>query len=155
MIRLFLSFLVMTISLISCQPGNREYVNYKDLSPGLKWLSEDVREFEVPVENTDMTYNMILSFRYVSGFSHEVLKVKVTEISPDGNESVQTYELKIRDKNGDYIGDPALEIWDSEHLVEKNKKYKERGVYTYRIKHDMPDDPLTSVLEIGLILERP
>ncbi|MFW5821552.1 MAG: hypothetical protein ACOCWA_09685 [Bacteroidota bacterium] len=154
MIRLLLSLFLLTFSLFSCQPGNREYINHKDLSPGLKWVKEDVREFEVPVENTDVAYDMLLSFRYASGFSHQFLKVKVTEVSPDGNERVETYDLKIRDDQGNYIGDPALEIWDSEHLIEKNKKYGASGIYTYRIEHNMPDDPVTSVMEIGLILDR-
>lgn len=145
---------IFVFFLISCHPGNREYVKHKDLSPGVEWLKKDVREFKVPVEDINTAYNMLLTFRYVTGFRHQFVKVQVTEISPDGSKNVKTYDLKVREVNGQYIGDPGYDIWDSEHLVEAGKRYKEPGTYTYRIEHVMPVDPLNLAMEIGVILDR-
>ena len=80
--------------------------------------------------------------------------MKVTETSPVGKEIVKEYDLKVRSDNGNYIGDAGLDIWDSDHLVEAAKMYSETGTYTYRIEHIMPDDPLTLVMEIGMILDK-
>ena len=153
MIRL-LTVLAMTISLIACQPKERVYVKHKELSPGLEWLKKDVREFKVPVEDNSIAYNMSLSFRYVHGYQYQVAKVKVTETSPSGKETVKEYDLKVREDNGDYIGKAGLDIWDSEHLVEPNKRYEETGNYIYVIEHNMPNDPLIFTMEIGVILDR-
>ena len=152
MIRL-LTVLAMTISLIACQPKERVYVKHKELSPGLEWLKKDVREFKVPVEDNSIAYNMSLSFRYVNGYQYQVAKVKVTETSPSGKETASEYDLKVREDNGDYIGEAGYDIWDSEHLVEPGKKYEETGSYTYLIEHNMPNDPLNFVMEIGVILD--
>lgn len=145
---------IFAFFLISCHPENREYVKHKDLSPGVEWLKKDVREFKVPVDDINTAYDMFLTFRYASGFRHQFVKVQVTEIHPNESENVSTYELKVREDNGQYIGDPGYDIWDSEHLVEAGKLYEEAGTYTYRIEHIMPVDPLNFAMEIGLILDR-
>ena len=62
--------------------------------------------------------------------------------------------LKIRNEAGEYLGEAGGDIWDSEHLVEANKKYDEQGTYSYRITHVMPQDPLNFGMDIGVILDK-
>ena len=145
---------VAITSLIACQPEGRVYIEHQDLSPEVEWLKKDVREFEVPIDDNSTTYNMSLSFRYVNGYQYQVAKVQVTEIAPSGKEAVREYELKVRKDNGEYIGEAGYDIWDSEHLIEQNRKYEETGTYTYKITHVMPTDPLNLVMEIGVILDK-
>ena len=97
---------------------------------------------------------MSLSFRYANGYQFNVAKVRVTETSPSGIVSIRTYNLETRDESGAYLGEAGLDIFDSEHLVEPNKKYKEKGSFTYLIEQDMPDDPLHYAMEIGLIIDK-
>lgn len=149
-----LTILIIALGIFACQSEGRIYAEHRELSPELAWLRKDAREFKVPINDKSIAYNMSLSFRYFDGYEDQVLKVKVTETSPGGIETVKEYDLKVREENGDYIGEVAYEIWDSEHMVESNKKYQETGTYTYVIEHNMPKDPLHSVMEIGVILEK-
>jgi len=152
--RKLLTILAVTASLLACQPENRIYIEHQELSPEIEWLKKDVREFKVPIEDNSIAYNMSLSFRYASGYQYQTANVKVTETSPSGKEIVKEYELKVRESNGDYIGEAGYDIWDSEHLVEPNKKYKETGTYTYVIEQNTPVDPLNFAMEIGVILDK-
>ena len=129
--------LILAAGFFSCQPEGRVYIEHQELSPDLEWLKKDVREFKVPIEEINSTYNFSLAFRYATGYQYQHAMVKVTETSPGGAVTVKEYELKVREKNGDYIGEAGFDIWDSEHLVETNKKYTEAGTYTYviRAKH--------------------
>lgn len=145
---------LILISLIACQPEGRVYVEHKKLSPDVEWLKEDSKEFKVPIEDASQPYKMSLSFRYANGYQFQIAKVKMTEISPSGKEQTYNYTLKIREDNGEYIGDAGYDIWDSEHLVEPAKKFQETGEYTYIIEHDMPNDPLNFAMEIGIILDK-
>ncbi|MCA1764519.1 MAG: gliding motility lipoprotein GldH [Flavobacteriales bacterium] len=95
-----LTALFLAAVLIGCQPEGRIYVEHKELSPDLEWSKEDKREFKVPVEDNTALYDMRLSFRYATGYQYRVVKVKVTETSPAGEETVSEYELKVRDENG-------------------------------------------------------
>lgn len=148
-----ISLAVLLITLVSCQPEGRIYSEHKELSPDLEWKKEDQREFKVSIPDTSKNYNLSIAFRYASGFQYDKAKVRVTEINPEGVASVYQYDLKVRDKNGDYIGEPGLDIWDSEHLVEEGRSYDQKGNYTYIIEHVMPQDPLHFAMEIGLIVD--
>jgi gliding motility-associated lipoprotein GldH len=139
--------------LVGCTPEGRMYEKHKELSPNLEWLKADKREFQVPIENNNLSYKLSLTFRYATGYQFRTANVQVTEISPAGNEQVNEYTLTVRNENGEYIGEPGYDIWDSEHLVEANKTYSETGTYTYRITHIMPQDPLNFAMEIGMILD--
>lgn len=146
--------LIVAIVFISCQPEGRVFVEHQDLSAELEWLKEDVKEFKVPVKDNSINYNLSLTFRYANGFPYPNAMVKVTEISPSGKETVSEYDLKVRKENGEYIGEPGYDIWDSEHLVVPNKKFEETGTYTYRIEQNTPVDPLNFVMEIGIALDK-
>jgi gliding motility-associated lipoprotein GldH len=149
-----LSILALSLGLFACQQEGRIYVDHQELSPNIEWLQKDKREFKVPIEDNSIDYKMSLSFRYASGYQYKVAKVKVTEISPSGKESVNEYDLKVRKDNGDYIGEPGFDIWDSEHVVTPKIKYEETGTYTYVIEHIMPSDPLNFAMEVGVVLDK-
>lgn len=149
----YIVFASLILTLFSCHPEGRVFVEHQELSPEVEWLKKDVRTFEVPVEDVNMKYKLSLSFRYANGFQYQAARVKVKEISPNGNETIESYDLKVRNDDGSYIGDAGYDIWDSEHLIIPNKSYQEKGVYTYIIEHDMPNDPLNFAMEIGVILD--
>jgi gliding motility-associated lipoprotein GldH len=155
MIKYKLLFAAMVSGLLlSCQPSDRVFIEHRDLSPELEWKREDARTFEVPIEDPNATYKMLIGFRFATGFPYQYAKVRVLEQTPSGNTSENVYSLKIRENNGDYIGEPGLDIWDSEHLVEPTKNYKEKGTYTYTISHDMEKEIMPLSMEVSLILDK-
>lgn len=145
--------LFISILLLSCQPEGRVFIEHQELSPELEWLKDDVRTFKVPIEDNNRPYNMSLSFRFANGYQYELARVSVTEISPSGTETTKEYELTVRHADGSYKGEPGYDIWDSEHVIEVNKIYSEKGTYTYTIEHIMPVDALNFAMEIGIILD--
>lgn len=149
-----LTVIAIATSLMACQSEDRIFIEHQELSPELEWLKKDVRTFKVPVADNSQTYNLSLSFRYASGYQYQTANVKVTETSPSGKETVNEYDLKVREANGDYIGEPGFDIWDSEHVVEANKQYEEAGTYTYVIEQNTPVDPLNFAMEVGVILDK-
>ncbi|MFK7756760.1 MAG: hypothetical protein AB8B53_07495 [Flavobacteriales bacterium] len=138
----------------SCTPENRMYEEHQVLSPDIEWLKEDMKTFEVNVLDSSYQYEFNLAFRYATGYMWNEAKVIVKEISPSGKETTTPYSLKIKEDNGDYIGEAGYDIWDSTHLVEPNKTYSETGDYTYVISHDMPRDDFPFAMEVGLIIDK-
>jgi gliding motility-associated lipoprotein GldH len=149
-----LILLLLVSSFMACQPEGRVFIEHQALSPEVEWLKKDKRTFKVPIEDAAQVYNFMLTFRYANGYQYRTAMLKVTETSPSGKESVNEYELQIRDEKGNYLGDPGYDIIDSEHLVEPNKKYEETGTYTYVIEHIMPNDPLNFAMEVGIIVDK-
>lgn len=149
-----LIILLIATGLTACNKEGRVFEEHQDLSPEVEWLKKDFKTFKVPVLTINQAYDFSLAFRYANGYQYPTVNVKVTETSPSGKEVVKEYELKVRETNGDYIGKPGYDIWDSEHLVEPNKKYEETGNYTYKIEQNTPVDPLNFAMEIGVVLDK-
>jgi gliding motility-associated lipoprotein GldH len=148
-----LAILTLALTITGCQPEGRVYSEHQELSPKIEWLKSDIKTFKVPITDVNMIYNMSLSFRYATGYAYPSVMVKVTEKSPSGIEIITDYDLQLVNEQGEYIGEAGLDIWDSEHLVESNKKYDETGDYTYTIEQNTPVDPLPYSMEIGIILD--
>ncbi|MCE2743183.1 MAG: hypothetical protein LW701_06420 [Fluviicola sp.] len=145
---------ILLTVLYSCQSKKVVFEENQQLSPGLEWLTKDIKTFKFDLKDTKATYKSTLLFRFTEGFQYKSFKVKVIEISPSNEEKSTIVNLKIINDNGEYIGEPALEIWDSKHVINDNLMYKEDGLYTYRIESLFPSKSLASAMEIGLRIEK-
>jgi gliding motility-associated lipoprotein GldH len=123
--------------LLSCQPEGRVYNEFKVLSPNLEWLKKDVRVFSIPVSQSEIGYNLSLSFRHSDAYMRNNLKVKITETSPSGVEKVLNHTVKLKDESGKFVGEPGFDIWDVEDVIESNYQYLEIGTYEYKIEHQI------------------
>lgn len=150
----YIFIITLLVALAGCQSKNRIFSENQELSPQVEWLKNDVKTFSIPVHETAPSYSLSVAFRYTEGIALKSIKVKVVEVSPSKKEVTKIYDLQIIDENGEYIGEPALSIFDSEHLVEANKKYSEKGTYTYKISHEMPVEALSMAMEIGMLLDK-
>ena len=149
---ILVTFTIMILA--SCSDGNRIYEEHQDLSPDVEWLKKDVRIFEAEITDVSIPYNISLAFRYATGYPFDIAKIKVTHVNPDGEELSKTYDLQIRDKEGNYLGEAGYDIWDSEHLIEEGVLFNKAGKYTFKVEHDMPYDPLVMAMEVGVIIDK-
>jgi len=120
----------------------------------MTWLRTDERSFRIEVDDPEATYDLFVAFRYAEGYPYSFLRVRVSEEMPNGTKSEKQYVLHIKDEEGDYIGEPAFQIWDSEHLVEKGKIFSQKGIYLFTVSHEMTDERIPLAMEIGLILKK-
>lgn len=142
-----------SLALTSCN-NNVIFEENQDLSPNLCWKKEDKKIFKVNIDDIDAHYQIQLNFRYTEGFSSDDMKVLLKEIAPDKSEKETEHVLKIKNKNGEYIGEAGLDIWDSEHIILKNYKFQHKGVYTFEISENMPVEKVLFSMEIGLVIEK-
>ena len=145
--------IVLTV-LCSCQSKNIVFEENQQLSPGLEWLTKDIKTFNFESKDSKTNYKSYLLFRFVDGFQYKSFKVKVTQISPSNIEKSTIVNLKIINDNGEYIGEPALDIWDSEHVINENLSFSENGQYKFKIESLFPSVSLPSAMEIGLRIEK-
>jgi gliding motility-associated lipoprotein GldH len=153
-LKLILFISLLSLGLSSCSNENEILNDFQDLSAELEWNKTDVKTFEVESTSNSDFYKMTVPFRFIEGLPYQYVKIRITEISPSGEETRKDYELKVREDSGDYIGDPGMDIWDSEHVIEEQFVFREIGHYKFKIEHNMPNDPLHNAMGIGLIIEK-
>ena len=145
---------ILLTVLCSCQSKNIVFEENQQLSPGLEWLTKDIKTFNFDLKDSKAKYKSYLLFRFTEGFQYKSIKVKVTQISPSNIEKSTIVNLKIINDKGEYIGEPALDIWDSEHLINENLTFLENGQYKFIIESLFPSKSLHSAMEIGLRIEK-
>jgi gliding motility-associated lipoprotein GldH len=130
------------------------FSEHQTLSPDYEWLKKDKRSFIIPIDDTKQKFNLSLSFRYANGYPYKSVLVNLEIKSPSGKINQKNYELIVRKEDGSYIGDAGYDIWDSEHLIEKDIAFNEKGDYTFTLSQATPNDPLNFAMEIGVILDK-
>lgn len=146
--------LLIALVLSACAPDNRVYKKRLDLSPNVEWKLDDVKAFTFEIQDTTLFYELIVDLRYITGFPFDLSILDAKFTAPDGSDFSHQYQLKIRKENGEYIGDPGLDLWDVEQVIEEKFKFEQLGKYTISFTHAMPIDPLPYVLELGLVVNK-
>lgn len=117
------------------------------------WRKSEAKNFELEVEKPiSATGKMVL--RYVEGYQFDNAMVKISYVSPSKQLNEATYQIKVKDQNGDYLGEPALEMWDVEYEIPNKFALTEAGTYQFKLEHVMPVDNLPFVLEVGFVLKK-
>ncbi len=148
-----LFLLVIIAGLMACNP-DRVYESHQKSFPKHRWYKEKALTFEPTISDTTGKYNISVALRHVYGFQHPAMKVRLTVITPSGNENTETYTFPVFGKESQYRSDCSGDICDLESLIIEGVSYKETGTYKYTIAHDMDVDPLQNVMEVGLIIEK-
>ena len=119
-----------------------------------EWKKGEIKTFEIPINDNRFSKEMILDLRYATGYPYDKIYMKVIEIDPQGQRTIRDVDFRIRDEQGGFIGDKALDIIDLQYILDANKTYPMHGQYTYQIEHAMPSNiqTLHYVMEIGLTL---
>ncbi|UTW62131.1 hypothetical protein KFE98_19305 [bacterium SCSIO 12741] len=145
--------LMLTVTLVGCD-SNKVYEEHQELSDNVEWKREDSRTFKVKIEDTSVPYNLSISFRYANGFAYRTLKLKSIETGPSGTTTEAEYDLLLVDEKGDYIGEPGYDIWDSDHLVVRNRRFDEPGIYTFTLEHAAEEEVVNLAMEVGMIVKK-
>ena len=147
-------FLILSvIGLSSCDP-NVVYQEFDKDFPDYQWYESKILEFKPEITDTAAKYNVYLELRHVYGFPFENFNVLVTLTSPSGVKIEQDYNYPVMGPEHKYLSDCAEDLCDLKTLIEENVKFTESGTYIYNVKHEMPVDPVPTVMEYGLIVEK-
>lgn len=145
---LIIFFIFATSFFTACNDIYRDFQSVKDM----KWYDTDVKTFNVTIPE-DGNYDLIFAMRYSTGYPFTSLKINIKQITPESKTLEKDAEFSITDKNGKYIGDVTGQLWDIENVFSENTFLK-KGKYSFKIKHNMNNNPVILVIDIGLIVRK-
>jgi len=148
------SYLILIIFFFvaSCDP-NRLYEDNKEI-PDYSWQADNKIPFEISIIDTGVWYNFYINIRHTSFYQFSNLWVKVYITSPSGKIQEESIELKLAEKDGQWLGSGMGDIWDNAILVQKGLKFRESGNYLFELQQNMRREKLRFIMDVGVRIER-
>ena len=144
-----LSFLVVLLA-SSCG-GNAIYKEYVSL-PGYVWSKSNTVVLNATLDKAVPNANVFINVRYGTAYPFESLVVALKTTTPSKKSSTQSYTIPLRDANDKNLGSGMGDMWDVPFIVAKNTAL-EAGTYTYELSHQMPDDDIPMLVDMGIQID--
>jgi len=122
--------------------------------PDEKWEKKEALTFVYSISEVGEKYNIFVNLRHSSAFYDKKLKLKITIVSPSGNEDSFTEVLNIKNIRGKFKSDCIGDYCDLKELIKKKYKFKEAGEYKMKIEHLSDREFISNVMRLELIVEK-
>ena len=146
-------FICLTVCLFSgCQ---NEVVFEKNIPVStFDWGLTDTLQYNVQIKDTISKYDISLAIRHRDIYEYLNLYVNIKTILPNGEIKSELVSLPLCDESGKWLGKCSGDICFSRILLLKKTVFSTPGNYTFLINHEMRQQSLKNVLDIGLRLTK-
>ena len=145
---IFILFIVF-----SCD-SSRLYEDYVDMDESF-WHMDSVQYFSFTVEETDLQYNILATFRNASSYPFYNLYFQYSIL--DSSRQIVKQELKevnfFDPKTGEPYGSGLGDLFDHRVPLEEQFTFAHEGNYTIALQQFMRMDTLPFILSVGARVE--
>ena len=146
------TYLLVMLLLLSC---NHVYKEYDKASfPVYIWKSGQEIAFSPNIEDIEQTYTLTVAIRHVYGIPASEIGISIRSIAPSGKETINTYNLEIKNSSNEYAGSCAGDLCDLEKMVNENLKFDEPGEHKFIITHNIRGKNIPGIMEVGMIIDK-
>ena len=149
--KLFYIFLVLSF-LTAC---DTEVVYEKSIPVNTYgWKIADTLVYQIDIEDSAQRFDLSMAVRHRDVYDYTNLYVKIITKLPNGELKSELVSLPLCDESGKWLGKCAGDICFSRILLLKRTYFPLKGTYTFYIVHEMRQEKLKNILDIGLRLEK-
>jgi gliding motility-associated lipoprotein GldH len=126
--------------------------------PGQAWQSSYKPSFTFDIQDTAADYRLFLILRHNNQYNYNNIWLNVYRKKPDGTVSKVPYELQLATNERGWLAEGMDDLY--EHRIPLTPPandsfyFNRSGAYTFTIEQIMREDPLLSILNVGLRIER-
>lgn len=148
-----LLFIIGIATFVSCSES-QVYKNFEDVKQ-FSWEQQDAKTFSFEIQQADVPHRVHIALRHITETPLNNVPVKYTITAPGGSEETGTANIMLRDtETGKLLGEVAYQFTDIDKVVEENWTPKAAGNYTVTVSHNGQQDPVPTVMEVGLLVEK-
>ena len=118
--------------------------------PNEGWNKDSVCVFEVPIKETDATYQMQFIIRNDANYPNQNLWLFVDQISPDKSVTRDTIQFFLADNFGRWTGSGVGSIFENVWIYRERVRYKEPGTYKISVSQGMRFENLEGIRDFGV-----
>jgi gliding motility-associated lipoprotein GldH len=149
----FIFFCAVTvISFMSCD-NRTEFEQYQKFEKQ-SWNRFNILKFEVPVDDTQTAFDIILSLRHLPEFQIKEFPINLTIYMPSGEIRTAEQILNFIDNDGKTRSECLGDYCDIFFTLREDFVFQEKGTVRIEIENKWPRLELPGVLEVGLMIQK-
>ncbi len=143
---------LICLLLVSCDKA-KIYEKHLD-NDRITWNRFDVKTFKVDIEDISSSYDFYIAIRHITAFPLDHIDIEFNIYTPSGEVRLLEQTIKLKDGEGNWLGDGMGDMWDFTRLIREDFRFNEAGTCTVEISSTMPQADLPGILQVGLIVRR-
>ncbi len=149
-----LSLFMLVLTTLACQ-SDGFYKAIEDIKDGV-WFEKNELSFVVDIKDKTERFDLYYYVRNATQYPYSNLYISRKLIGPEKEQSpIIRNNIILFDANtGEPLGDGLGDIWDHKILIAKGIGFDKIGKHTFRLRQEMRQDSLPSILSIGISLEK-
>ena len=141
------------MQLCSCKP--MDVYEKSQVVPGHEWASSKAIEGSFEITDTIPAYQIYIVLRHTDEYTYNNIWLNMGLQSPGDSMYDQKVNLSLGNDAQGWEGTGMNDIWElRKPLIKVPRRCIRPGVYKYRIRQIMRDDPLPHIMSVGLRVER-
>lgn len=142
----------------SCQLGSGSYYQKQVAIPKTQWEYSFKPTFTIDIKDTAARYQMYFLMRHDEAYPYANIWVGMSVQSPQnkGFNEPKRIEKQLAQADGTWMGRGMGGIWEHKipFTAAEGIQFNKAGRYTIQLEQIMRMNPLPSVLNVGLIVEK-
>lgn len=147
-------FLSVFVACLSCNLSTGVFEKSVQL-PGQEWPAAIKADIPFDLTDTASLYNIYIVLRHTDAYHFNNMFVRMSVWEPGGAKpATGDYDLTLASNEKGWNGSAMDDLYDSRILIQPNTRFRKKGTYLIRLEQVMREDPLKSVLSVGLRVEK-
>ena len=122
--------------------------------PAFKWNSANKPSFNFTIQDTTSLYNIFILVRHEDAYHYNNLWLNVTTKAPGSAPVSQQLELLLANNGKGWLGSGLDDIFTHRIRITQAPIKLKKGDYQFTIQQTMRENPLESVLDAGIRIEK-
>lgn len=141
------------VSAVACRQIN---VYEKNTSiPKMEWSKDFAAMGTFNIDDTMTAYKLFIVLRHTDAYAYNNIWLNVGLQPPGDSMYFQKLDLLLGSDADGWQGTGMNDIWEVRKLLNgEPRRFKKTGEYNYKIMQVMRDDPLKSVMNAGMRIEK-
>lgn len=118
------------------------------------WSNNNSKEFSVPISDTLNSYTLYVNTRHSLQYPFSDLALSIQVSHPGQQEKTYHLTLQLAESDGRWKGNGTGNIFQNQVLFLKNHHFTDTGLYTFKVKPIMTQNPLPGIVNIGLRVDK-
>ncbi|NCI45342.1 gliding motility lipoprotein GldH [Sediminibacterium soli] len=122
--------------------------------PKHEWPGSEKPSFYFQVEDTAARYHIFVVFRHEDAYHFNNLWLNIITRAPGDTAVTQQVDIKLADNTRGWLGTGMDDVYDHRTRITQSPVKLRKGAYTFTLQQTMREDPLQSVLNAGIRVEK-